>query len=572
MYTKVPTDYDLYGIKIGINDRFLVSVDNLFLVWYIEIFPHSNISYCEISYNLTTCDFVYSVIVPTSNNMSFVYNCIDLQGNNVIGFFSGNDTCRSFQLYDEQIVSNYSTQDNFVIAIDGQGTGVYSIADDFVFFYELYPTIQLVVWPNTLGISPRGIDIGANQQYAVVAGYCQTTPTNAVECGFLIRLNQSLSCPYSISKFDIANVLNYPWNDPRAVRYIDNSRTYTAQSVMSVSICWQTQHVLIGIQSLNTVLLYSLNDTYNPISTRQNGVGLMGYGKSVAWLDTTGEKAVILANSYMYSTYQWISSSVHIYDVESDGFSDSTQPIYVYPNGQQVLIQVMDPTFLRLSCSPAGNLGVLDRLGNGVGIIAAPPSSYPNTNISVYSTSPIPCNRGTGRNYSGIELCSPYPASSNCSEDLFCPYGAVGEVPYSEFQSIEQNQDYPESPENVVFDDLLMQNMFTLNFNSIHCLLVSPLTWVVLVMIIGFTVAIIMTISEASCPHHQSKRHCVKEIFKKMDLIGEGEVFYQCSFVRFIENVFFCSDVDRWSNLNCNNCPCCVSILFFECFSLSIPD
>jgi hypothetical protein len=264
----------------------------------------------------------------------------------------------------------------------------------------------------------------------------------------------------------------------------------------------------------------------------------MGYGKSVAWLDTTGHKAVILANSYTYSTYQWISSSVHVYDVESDGFSDSTQPIYVYPNGQQVLLQVMDPTFLRLSCSPAGNLGLLDRLGNGVGILAAPPSTYPNTNISVYSTSPIPCNRGTGRNYSGIELCSPYSASSNCSKDLFCPYGAVGEVPYSEFQSIEQNQDYPESPENVVFDDILMQNMFTLNLNSIHCLLVSPITWVVLVVIIGFTVAIIMTISEAFCPHHQSRRHCVKQIFRKMDLIGEGEVFYQCSFVIFIENVF----------------------------------
>ncbi len=70
MYTKVPFDYDLYGIKIGINDRFLVSVDNLVLVWYGEIFPHSNISGCLIFYNLTTCSFVYSVVVPTLNNVS----------------------------------------------------------------------------------------------------------------------------------------------------------------------------------------------------------------------------------------------------------------------------------------------------------------------------------------------------------------------------------------------------------------------------------------------------------------------------------------------------------------------
>ena len=45
-------------------------------------------------------------------------------------------------------------------------------------------------------------------------------------------------------------------------------------------------------------------------------------------------------------------------------------------------------------------------------------------------------------------------------------------------------------------------------------------------MIIGFTVAIVMTISEAFCPHHQSRRDCLKRIFRKMDLIGEGEVFH----------------------------------------------
>jgi hypothetical protein len=526
MYTKVPTDYDLYGIKIGINDHFLVCVDNLFLVWYVELFPHSSSSSCQIFYSLTTCDFVYSVVVPTSNNISFVYNCIDLKGNNVVGFFISNGTCASFQLYDEQIVSNYSTQDNYLIAIDGQGTGVYSVADDFVFFYELYPTIQLVVWPNTIGISPRGMHIGTNQEYAVVAGYCQTTPTNAVECGFFLRLNGSSSCPYSVSEFDIANILNYSWNDPRVIRYIADSQTYTPQSVMSVSICWQTQQVLIGIQSLNTVLLYSLNNTHNPISTRQNGLNLMGYGKSVAWLDSTGHKAVIMANMYTYSTYQWISSAVHVYDVQSDGFSDSTQPILVYPNSQQVLFQMMAASFIRLTCSVGGNLGVLDSLSNGVGILTAPPGTYPNTNISVYATSYVPCNRGTGRNYTGIELCSPYSSSSNCSEDSFCPYGAVGEVSYSAFASVEQDQEYPESPENVVFDDILMQNMFTINLTSLHCLLVSPLTWVFIVMLIGFSIAILMTISEVFCPHHLSKRDRVKQIFKKMDLIGEGEVLH----------------------------------------------
>ncbi|CAF1003158.1 unnamed protein product [Adineta steineri] len=500
--------------------------DDSYRVWYVELFPHSSISSCQIPYNLTTCDFVYSVVVPRTNNISFVYNCIDIQGNNVIGVFTSNGTCESFQLNDEQIVSNYSTQDNFLIAIDGQGTGVYSIADDFVCFYQLYPTFELFVWPNTIGISPRGMHIGSNQDYAVVAGYCQSTPSSAVECGFYIRLNTSLSSPYSISKFNIAGVLYYPWSDPRVIRYMANSQTYTAQSVMSVSICWNTQQVLIGIQSLNTVLLYSLNDTHNPISTRQNGVGYMGFGKSVAWLDDTGEKAVILANTYIYSTYEWISSAVHIYNIESDGFSDSTQPILVYPNSQQVLLQMMAESLIRLSCSPAGNLGILDSLSNGVGILVAPPGYYPNTNIDVYATNSIPCNRGTNRTYAGIELCSPYSSSSmNCSEDSFCPYGAVGEVLYSAFETIEQIQEYPESPENTVFDDILMQNMFAFNVNSVHCLLVSPLVWVVLVMLIGLSVALFLTISEALYPEHHSMQDNVKKVFRKIDLIGEGEMW-----------------------------------------------
>ncbi|CAF0984169.1 unnamed protein product [Adineta ricciae] len=525
MYSKGSTDYDLYGIKIALNDRFLVSVDNLFLVWYVEHFPHANGSSCRVLYNLTTCDFVYSVVVPTTNNISFIYNCIDVHGNNVVGFLVSNDTC-SFYLMNEQIISNYSTQDNFVIAIDGQSTGVYGFADDFLFFYQLFPTISLVTWPNTLNISPRAVDIGHNDKYAVIAGYCQSSVSVAVECGFLLRLNVSSACPYVTSTFQISTVVTYSWNDPRSIRLVTNSRTYTAQFVMSVSICWQTQQVLIGVQSLNTVYLYSLNDTQTPIGVRQTGMNLMGYGKSVAWLDQTCQKAVILANAYSYSNYEWISSSVHIYDIQSDGFNDSTQPILAYPNALQTLHQSMNPSFIRLTCSPSGHLGLLDRFGNGIGILSAPPNNYANTNTRIYVTSYLPCYRGTSRNYSSIELCYPESSSaSNCSTDLFCPYGSVGEVAYSAFESIEQDQDYPEAPENTVFDDILMQNIFSFNLKSVHCLIVSPTTWVFVVMIIVGIIVIGMECSERFYPHQHYIRDRAKQIFRKIDLIGEGEVW-----------------------------------------------
>ncbi len=62
----------------------------------------------------------------------------------------------------------------------------------------------------------------------------------------------------------------------------------------------------------------------------------------------------------------------------------------------------------------------------------------------------------------------------------FCPVGSIEEISYSDFKSIEQDEDYPKSPENTVFDDILLQlNMFSFNIQSIHCLIVSPVTWVI---------------------------------------------------------------------------------------------
>ncbi|CAF3345973.1 unnamed protein product [Rotaria socialis] len=503
-------DYDLYGIKIAMNDGLMVFVDNLNAAWYtVPVFLNTQII-CIIHFNETTCNFVYSVVVPISNISSFVYNCIDLQGRNVIGLFESNAT------------------------INGDNTAIYGFADDFLFYYELNSTFQLTVWPNSLNISPRAADIGANIDYAVVVGYCQSAPAYASDCGFIVSLNRSLSCPNSTNAFSMINSNQFAYSDPRINQYLTNSRDYSAQTVMSVSISWRTRRVLIGVQSFNMVLLYSLDDPKRPIGTRQNGIGLMGFGKTVAWLDDQGEKALILANSYTYSTYQWISSFVHIYDIQSDGFSDSTQPIFIYPNSQQILFRWMRPQFIRFVCSSSGNLAIFDDLGIPAIIYSAPSGTYPNTNSIYFTSNTVPCIRGTYRNYTGIELCMPcsndtYAYSNSCSpctlSDSFCPYGAVEEISYSTFESIEQDQDYPESPENTVFDDILMQNIFSFNTQSGHCVLVSPITWVLLVIGFGVILAGGIFIHEAFFPGIHITRDGTKQILKKLDLIGEGELW-----------------------------------------------
>jgi hypothetical protein len=533
LYTKISNDYDLYGIKVAMNDNLMVSVDNLNMVWYVVPVVPNNTLYNTIHYNETSCDFVYSVIVPLLNENFFVYNCIDDQGDNVIGLFGGNDIF-SFNLMNEQKIDNYSTQDNYIINIDGESNGIYGFADDFIFYYKLNSTYELFVWSNTLNISPRAIDIGLNIDFGVLVGYCQLTSSLAVECAFIIQLNQSLSCPIRINEFSITNYIQFPYSDPRTNHHISSSRVYSSETLLSVSISWFNRRVLIGIPSLNIVLLYSIGNPQILIGIRDNGIGYQGFGKSVEWLNDKEEKAVIIANSYTYSNYQWISSLIHIYDIQSDGFNDNTQPILIYPNSEQILFPWINPSLIRLVCSVSGHVTLFDILGNAAIIYSTPSGTYPDTNSNYYTSIIVPCTHGTYRNFSGIELCFPCPNgtySSNCSlclvNNSFCPVGSIEDLSYSNFESIEQDEDYPESPENTVFDDVLMQNMFSFNTGSIHCLLVSPITWVILMMIIGISISVGMTIHETFDPSKHRIRDWTKNILRKVDLIGEGEVkFY----------------------------------------------
>jgi hypothetical protein len=120
----------------------------------------------------------------------------------------------------------------------------------------------------------------------------------------------------------------------------------------------------------------------------------MGYGKSVAWLDNHGQTAVILANNYIYSTYQWISSMIHVYDIQSDGLTDSTQPILVYPNSEQTIYPWINPSLIRLVSSYSGHVTIFDILGDGAIVLSSPPGKYPDTNSSSYTSINVPCIPG----------------------------------------------------------------------------------------------------------------------------------------------------------------------------------
>ncbi|CAF1157957.1 unnamed protein product [Adineta steineri] len=530
------------------NNQLIVYANNFNYEYVIYFAPFTAPELCTVNItdlgtNDIQCDFVYSVMTP--NNQSalpyFVYNCIDILYRNVIGRieFVNNGTVCAYEHINSVVPGNYSTQDNFVIIIDTNGTGVYAFADDFITYYD-FSTLAMNVWSNTLPISPRAIDLTTN--YGVLAGYCQTTPLQAFECAIVIHVNGSSSSPSYTSSFSIGGSLNFSWADPRSTHFIATARVYSTVNLMAVTISALSNRVLIGIRALNVVLLYVVKDPNSsniiyPVSTRQNGLNRMGFGRSVVWLDNQGKKSVMLANQYNYADNSWISSAIHIYDIESDGFTDQTQPILIYPNSQQMIGPLMNPSFIRLVSNPIlGHIAIFDMSGDPSIILSAPPGFYPATDRPSYFSTSVPCIPGTYRSYASIELCSPCQNGTmsnlggiNCNvcsdPDMFCPYGAVEALLPGALETIEQEQDYPESPETTVFDDLLMQNMFSFNTNSLHCVVVSPITWVLLVISFGSFVLVAMGISTIICPGVHPTRDKAKAIFKKMDLIGEGELW-----------------------------------------------
>jgi peptidoglycan/LPS O-acetylase OafA/YrhL len=107
-----------------------------------------------------------------------------------------------------------------------------------------------------------------------------------------------------------------------------------------------------------------------------------------------------------------------------------------------------------------------------------------------------------------------------CASSAFCPLGAVAEVDSSELETISQAQVYPKSPESTIFDEILIQNMFSIG-TSFHCVLVSPLFWTFAVMAMVTLILILMVALKFWINH--PKKHVwrtqIKNVFRQIDLV-----------------------------------------------------
>jgi energy-coupling factor transporter transmembrane protein EcfT len=100
----------------------------------------------------------------------------------------------------------------------------------------------------------------------------------------------------------------------------------------------------------------------------------------------------------------------------------------------------------------------------------------------------------------------------------------VSDVNISSIQSISQAYAYPTSS-GTSFDDLLMQNTFSLTATPRRCLLISPFFWALITLCVAFVILIIMGVLYYS-PSGMKYFHRLECIFRHSDLIGNGELWF----------------------------------------------
>jgi hypothetical protein len=558
------SDFDAYGLKIAANDVQFVQAygdAEYFLVQYAPYNYMFGSLQCEFDYD-DEQHYVYSVGVGVKQNTTlnpyfyFAGEVLsqDSSGNNgtYIGIWINWDnqtvqqyinsqrplSCDYFSTQSLKFLETYQHQEFFVIAVEPYGTYAIGLATDFAFIYRPYPTITMttksssVVWPANTSFNPYAAD--ASTTFTVVAGLVQGAP------GSRIRATPTV---YVLSNTNLT-VLS-TWSYTAANNSWQSRLTYSgigswsSKYTMSVKInSDDPTRVLIGMPFLNTAFLFAISNNGTNITLASyidNGQSV-GFGKSVTWLTTS--QAAILVTTYSSDYTTWLSSNIYLYTSLSNTTLPSS-PTAVFPNSQQPLPSTINSNLIEIISTPE-SIAVLDTDGGVILILAEPPGFYASTdttNSPFAASMPVvshqsPCVAGTYKSDTGVHPCVLCPSGTrnpggmpamsciNCSSTSFCPLGAAFEINSSSLASISQAYAYPRTPDLDVFDDILIVNMFSLGSTG-HCLVVSPIFWVLILFVI-FVIVLVGMASLNWCvqpPKRDRWRTTIKSIFLRTDLV-----------------------------------------------------
>ncbi|CAF1332796.1 unnamed protein product [Adineta ricciae] len=258
-------------------------------------------------------------------------------------------------------------------------------------------------------------------------------------------------------------------------------------------------------------------------------------GKAVGRLDEN--LILVLVNTYSLN-YIWLSSQLFTYNITNPNTFAVTS---IFPNVQQTLSSSFGPIFLSFSITHNGTVVLLDSQGNYYIILPSSAGSLSDTSTNTISSSTL-CIGGTYSTKLDVFSCllCPPGTSTNgltgqssclpCKNNSFCPLGSsFGNIDSSSvlLSTINQGTPYPISPFSIRFDNILIQNMFTIRKSmSKHCLSVSPLFWTIIVIVLGLIIwFVLFALSRCAKDSMGHKAHQqMKRFLKRTDLIGEGEM------------------------------------------------
>ena len=282
-------DYNVYGIKIGINDHLLVLAQNNQQppAFFIQFPPYNTTLslQCSLTYPNPNNTFVYAVTLPkqqfqNQTHFFFIGELTDNQSTPFIGMAMYSPTtnnsnnsqttssCDTSFSYSVQYLHNYGHQEYYILGGDPLGVFAYGFSNEFISVFDSRNTSHLntwsgnATWPQS-SFLPHAVDISG--QFGVIAGFIKNTPNATakyVPMIYLINFNSSATLHHQVKVVDQYQPFPTPgsWQD---LLKNEDANIYSAKYDMSVSIDDQG-NVLVGMQFINRVFLFSVNVT-NPI-------------------------------------------------------------------------------------------------------------------------------------------------------------------------------------------------------------------------------------------------------------------------------------------------------------------
>ena len=531
-----------YEHLLTLSDHLVVQASND--QYSYNLWNNDNSSSSSCLYAGAGDEYIYSVGVGKAQNSSELYfvaiGLNQTSNTQFVRILKGADSC---DILDEQeLPTDTDRLEHFVMAVDDFGQVAFGLSMGSFFVYDLLNyTIQLTnfssIWdiqPWYLGSDPKwypgfipfAMEVISIDSTLVVGYQCDVINFVCTPCVYLLTLN------------NVQNPSTMPFLLllPNTAVYQDYNYYISSNIVgMSISVQNNGPFALIGLSQYDTVLLVKFNLTdIILIETYLSGTLGIGYGQSLVWL--WDDTAAIV--SYAQPVLPWSQSQIAVVGFDSNNAISS--PLFILPNNQQLPGTLSLNSNILLVVNAYKYFAIL--FGTTETTLVIPISfsgmcsQYPlMDDYSISLMQSTYCKPGTYNNITTLGPCSLCPpgtknpgnlstaSCSQCDSRSFCPLGSIEDIPLFLVQNISQAVAYPESPDVVIFDDILIKTMFTIG-STPNCILVSPLFWTTIVVGVALLILSAMGISKF-IPRIGKHRTAIVRIFRQTDLIGEGELW-----------------------------------------------